>query len=95
MPNKCQMLLAALLILSVFSLPHGSLASDEPNGKITIYRDEYGVPHIYAPTHEAGLYAQGWASAEDRLGEILTTWFMEMCFESGAMIYRGRSAAAL
>ena len=35
-------------------------------GKTVIYRDSFGVPHIYAPTVEAGLYAQGWAQAEDR-----------------------------
>ncbi len=47
---------------------------DGVNSKITIYRDEYGVPHIYAPTHEAGLYASGWAQAEDRLEEILKNY---------------------
>ncbi len=68
-------LIAALLFCCVSSLPHRSQAnSDSPNGKITIYRDKYGVPHIYAPTHEAGLYAQGWASAEDRLDEILKNY---------------------
>ena len=28
-------------------------------GKTVIYRDTWGVPHIYAPTVEDGLYAQG------------------------------------
>lgn len=49
-------------------------AATTDNHKITIYRDEYGVPHIYAPTHEAGLYASGWAQAEDRLEEILKNY---------------------
>jgi len=40
-------------------------------GKTVVYRDTWGVPHIYAPTMEAALYAQGWAQAEDRPAELL------------------------
>ncbi len=40
-------------------------------GRTVIYRDSFGVPHIYAPTVEAGLYAQGWAQAEDRPTQLL------------------------
>ena len=40
-------------------------------GKTVLYRDTYGVPHIYAPSVEAGLYAQGWAQAEDRPEQLL------------------------
>ena len=40
-------------------------------GKTVVYRDTWGVPHIYAPTIEAGLYAQGWAQAEDRPHQLL------------------------
>ncbi len=40
-------------------------------GRTVIYRDSFGVPHIYAPTVEAGLYAQGWAQAEDRPAQLL------------------------
>ena len=43
----------------------------EDAGKTVIYRDTYDVPHIYAPTVEAGLYAQGWAQAEDRPTQLL------------------------
>jgi acyl-homoserine lactone acylase PvdQ len=40
-------------------------------GKTLVYRDTWGVPHIYAPTIEAGFYAMGWAQAEDRPQELL------------------------
>ncbi|MBI4556935.1 MAG: penicillin acylase family protein [Candidatus Hydrogenedentes bacterium] len=40
-------------------------------GKTVVYRDTWGVPHIYAPTVEAGFYAMGWAQAEDRPHELL------------------------
>jgi len=43
-------------------------------GKIVVYRDEYGVPHIYAPTAEGGLYAMGYCQAEDRLEELLKNY---------------------
>jgi acyl-homoserine lactone acylase PvdQ len=40
-------------------------------GKTVVYRDTWGVPHIYAPTVEAGMYAMGWTQAEDRPHELL------------------------
>ena len=40
-------------------------------GKTVVYRDTWGVPHIYAPTTEEGLFAMGWAQAEDRPEELL------------------------
>lgn len=40
-------------------------------GKTVIYRDTWGVPHIYAPTASAGLYAMGWAQADDRPEQLL------------------------
>ena len=38
-------------------------------GRTVVYRDTWGVPHIYAPTVEAGLFAMGWArpSGENHL----------------------------
>jgi acyl-homoserine lactone acylase PvdQ len=40
----------------------------------TIYRDEYGIPHVFAPTLEAASYAIGYAQAEDRLEELLRNY---------------------
>jgi acyl-homoserine-lactone acylase len=36
----------------------------------TLYRDSWGVPHIYSETEAAGMYALGYAQAEDRLEDI-------------------------
>jgi len=44
----------------------------------TIYYDDYGIPHIYAKTAEAGLYAQGWAMANDRLVQTLENYLRGM-----------------
>lgn len=40
-------------------------------GKTVVYRDEWGVPHIYAPSVESGMYAMGHAQAQDRPQELL------------------------
>ncbi|MDT9600349.1 penicillin acylase family protein [Sphingosinicella rhizophila] len=40
-------------------------------GKATIYRDHYGMPHIYAAREEDGFFGLGYAIAEDRLEQIL------------------------
>lgn len=39
-------------------------------GKTTIYRDTWGVPHIYASTPAEGAYGLGYAMAEDRLDDV-------------------------
>ncbi len=62
-----------LALLSVSSVCPGA---DLPGtgadaGKTVIYRDTWGVAHIYAPTVEAGAYATGWAQAQDRPQELL------------------------
>ena len=54
-------------------------------GRTVVYRDTWGVPHIYAPTVEAGMYALGWAQAEDRPEELLKNFLRAMgrsaCFD--------------
>jgi acyl-homoserine lactone acylase PvdQ len=42
--------------------------------KITIYRDSWGTPHIYAETERGAVYGQGYAAAEDRLEQILRSY---------------------
>ncbi len=38
---------------------------------ITIYRDEFGTPHVYADSAEGACYGHGYAQAADRLEELL------------------------
>ena len=63
--------------------PRGAIACADraacapPSGggeEATVYRDTWGVPHIYAESAEAGLYASGWAMAEDRLSQLLENY---------------------
>ncbi len=66
-------LLTCTLIITL-SIPAWSAdlpGTGQDTGKIVVYRDTWGVPHIYAPTDEAGLFAQGYAMAEDRPEQLL------------------------
>ncbi|MFX1306093.1 MAG: penicillin acylase family protein, partial [Promethearchaeota archaeon] len=40
------------------------------NSSVTIYRDEWGVPHIYASTEEDLSFALGYVHAQDRLFQM-------------------------
>ena len=42
-----------------------------PPGQVTIYRDDWGTPHVYATREEDGFYGLGYAQAEDRLQTLL------------------------
>jgi penicillin amidase len=65
-------LLAAFLFpYFLTALPRGAAAADQAT---TIYRDEFGIPHIFAPTLEDAGYAVGYAQAEDRLEELLKNY---------------------
>jgi len=64
------------MYLALSTLTSVAGAADLPgtgadSGRTVVYRDTWGVPHIYAPTVEAGMYAIGWAQAEDRPEELL------------------------
>jgi acyl-homoserine-lactone acylase len=67
-----------LLPVSGAQAPRAASNADPDAGKTVVYRDEYGVPHIYAPSAEAGLYAMGYCQAEDRLEELLKNYMRGM-----------------
>jgi acyl-homoserine lactone acylase PvdQ len=46
-------------------------ADDSLNDKVTIYRDEYGVPHIVGDSEEAAFFGYGYAQAEDHLERMM------------------------
>lgn len=58
-----------LYLIILFLLPSLSLAQVDP-ASVTIMRDAYGVPHIYAPTDAAAAYGLAWAHAEDNFYDI-------------------------
>jgi len=56
----------------VFGVLLCALVATQARGaeKATLYRDTWGVPHIYADSAEAAAYALGYAQAEDRLDDL-------------------------
>lgn len=59
----------ARLFVAVLLL--GSISGAQTTDDTTVYRDEYGVPHVFSPTIEDAAYAIGYLQAEDRLEELL------------------------
>lgn len=56
-----------LLALQSPAGPRALDASGRETGQVTIIRDEYGVPHVFASTSESLWYGVGYAQAQDRL----------------------------
>ncbi|MBM3216583.1 penicillin acylase family protein [Candidatus Poribacteria bacterium] len=61
--------LAALVICATGSSAaiEGWETIPSPDGQIEVYRDSYGVPHVYADTFRDMFFGQGYVCAQDRL----------------------------
>jgi acyl-homoserine lactone acylase PvdQ len=61
--------LPAFLLVTI---PLGVPVTAQPQGndEVTIYRDEFGIPNIFAATEEGACFGMGYAQAEDRLEEL-------------------------
>lgn len=70
--------LVASCFATVFATGLASPASLAVREEITIYRDTFGTPHIYAPTAEGAAFGNGYAQANDRLEELLKQ-YMRAC----------------
>jgi acyl-homoserine lactone acylase PvdQ len=63
------------LFFAVFALTLPAAAAPV-DGRVTITRDHWGVPHIVAKSEEEGFYGLGWAEAEDTLPELLALFLV-------------------
>ncbi|SOC09484.1 penicillin amidase [Ureibacillus xyleni] len=61
------LLLSLMLVFTTFP---PSYAAENENSVVTIHRDEYGVPHIYANSTEELYKAYGYVMAQDRLFQL-------------------------
>jgi penicillin amidase len=67
--NRRYALLAALFLCFMPAVL--SAATPEQMAQsVTIYRDNYGVPHIYAPTDVAAVFAYAYAECEDNFWQV-------------------------
>lgn len=53
-----------------FPLVEGEIQAAGLDGQVEIYRDSFGVPHIYAETHHDLFFAQGYVHAQDRFWQM-------------------------
>ena len=65
------------IIISIFALfmalgeaKTSAVDSVELAKEVTIYRDTYGVPHVFGPTDESVAFGLGYAQAEDNLPRL-------------------------
>ena len=65
-------LLCAALLIAVICCSLGTSTAQGPAGgeEVTIYRDNFGIPNIFAATEEGAVFGMGYAQAEDRLEEV-------------------------
>src|SRR5262249_8724155 len=64
------LVLVGLSVLCLALADAADRAADAPE-EVTILRDEFGTPNIFAQTEEGVAYGMGYAQAEDRLEELL------------------------
>jgi acyl-homoserine lactone acylase PvdQ len=57
-----------LLLLAVAASAN---STDRLSQQVTVYRDNYGVPHIVGETEEATFFGYGYAQAEDHLEQMM------------------------
>jgi acyl-homoserine-lactone acylase len=67
-------LLAFVIVALVIPFAAQSAPKNAAKDEATLYRDEFGIPHIFAPSLESACYAVGYAQAEDRLEELLKNY---------------------
>ena len=63
--------LKTLLVLLVLAASARAAGNDPLARQVTIYRDNYGVPHIVGETEEATFFGYGYAQAEDHLERMM------------------------
>src|SRR5262245_29548983 len=62
--------LGCLLVSTLSGLAQGTTVLTVDGEQVAIYRDEYGVPHIFADTRRALFKAYGYVVAQDRLWQL-------------------------
>ena len=65
---------AALLVCGTLCWAQGPDAQEDLWQQATLYRDEWGVPHVFADTPRAMAFAFGYAQAEDHLEAMLMAY---------------------
>jgi acyl-homoserine-lactone acylase len=70
LPSRLVFLILFLLFVILISAA-STYGADPLSKQVTIYRDDYGVPHIVGETEEATFFGYGYAQAEDHLERMM------------------------
>src|SRR6266550_437575 len=72
MLHRVRVMPVLLLTIAGVSAAPGKdqLSRDQLARSVTIYRDTYGVPHIYGPTDASCVFGYAYAQAEDNFWQI-------------------------
>src|SRR6266851_9086417 len=71
-PLSSRLLFFVLFFILLILISTASTYGADPLSKqVTIYRDNYGVPHIVGETEEATFFGYGYAQAEDHLERMM------------------------
>src|SRR5713101_7415637 len=69
---------AFLQVVLWASLAAAAPAPETVARSVTIYRDTYGVPHIFGPTDASCVFAYAYAQAEDNFWQIEDSYFRSL-----------------
>src|SRR5437588_11246044 len=58
------------ILLLTFAAAGAAPSKDQLAHSVTIYRDSYGVPHVYGPTDASCVFGYAYAQAEDNFWQI-------------------------
>src|SRR5258708_29440117 len=67
---NCRRLLLAIALLCILPVRLRAADPEQTAKSITIYRDNYGVPHVYGPTDASCVFGYIYAQAEDNFWQI-------------------------
>ena len=63
-------IITTFLLLSVASVEAADARVERLARSVTIYRDSYGVPHVYGPTDASCVFGYAYAQAEDNFWQV-------------------------
>ncbi len=66
------MSIAAIVLFTSAAPATGRREVEGVGAPVTVFRDDWGVPHIFAETDDDASFALGWVHAEDRLWQMET-----------------------
>src|ERR1041384_2862850 len=67
---KQTIIVTTLVLLSVPAVAAADARIERLAHSVTIYRDSYGVPHVYGPTDASCVFGYAYAQAEDNFRQV-------------------------